>query len=407
MIRRHSNTVVTILVAVLLLTTGSSLAASLTPDQKAVVRDTNRLAFAMFHALRQGDGNIVLGPYSLAQVLAMTRAGASGETERQIREATGLSLPQARLHSAFRELRQLLESRQSEGCGLRTAASLWGQSDSRFLAPYLTTVTRCYGASAHPISFKNGPEQARQTISQWLGEHQYVRGDTLLPAGLISRLTRMVLVSSSHFHGVWKHGFDPAVTGSGRFSLGSGGTIDIPMMTRAGQLSYYRDQGYQMIELPFRDDHRSMLIILPDAGELATVESALQPEWISSAGDAMSPTSLVLQLPRFSCSTAFQLQPALAAIGMPVAFTDDADFSGINGCRDLTLEDVVHQATLTVKEEGAEVAAGSGSVIRLKKGPSRLTIDRPFLFLIRDRETGMVLLLGRVSNPSTAEGVRF
>jgi serpin B len=403
MTRRNSYFAITIMVAGLLVLAvpGTSRATSLTPDQETVVLDSNQLAFGLFHFLRQGDGNVVLSPYSLSQALAMVYAGSDGETERQIQEATGLSLPHNRLHSAFRELRLLLEGRQAGESSLLTATSLWVQNDYKFLAPFLRTATSSYGAGAYPISFTTDPEQARHTINSWLGEHRDGRVGELLPAGLISHLTRIVLVGTSQFRGVWKHGFDPAITTSERFTIGDGRPVEVPMLTSTGQLSYYRGQGFQMVELTYRGDHQSMLIILPDEDELATIERSIQPEWIASAEAAMTPLSLALQLPRFSCSTTFRLQPALAAMGMPVAFTDDANFSGITGHQDLALEDVVHQVALTISEEGAEVVAESGSVVRLKKGPHSLRIDRPFLFLIRDLETGMVLVLGRISVPAT------
>lgn len=369
-------------------------------DRKRLVADNTRFAFDLYQNLRSRQGNLFFSPFSLSEILAMTFAGAAGETERQMRQTLRFTLPPERLHGTFRSLRQGLTSHRGEGLTIDMVHALWGQRDIRFLTSFLGTLAESYGAAPQAIDFHTDPEEARRIINRWVSDRFGGRIEGLLPSGVLSRLTRLVLVQAIDFRGAWKHGFDPDATGPGRFTRLDGSRVEVPMMAQVARLRHHQGQGYRIVELPYPDERVAMLVIVPDPGEFARVEQALDAEEIARMVAPIEVAEIRLVMPRFHGESTFRLKQTLSAMGMPLAFSDRADFSSINGHRDLLLEDVVHQAVVAVDEEGTEASTASGAVIRRKGGPPPWIIDRPFLFLVRDQETGTILLMGRVMDPS-------
>jgi serpin B len=375
-----------------------------------VVAGNTAFALDLYQVLRQQEGNLFYSPHSLSLALAMTYAGARGETEAQMAEVMHYTLSQARLHPAFAALAEALASRgqgaagrEGEGFRLNVANALWGQEGYAFLDSFLEVVDRAYGAGLRRVDFVGAPEEARLTINDWVAKETEDRITDLIPQGVIDAMTRLVLTNAIYFNAAWAEPFEEGMTRDGPFYLLDGRQVSVPMMRQTTSLGYAREQGYQVVELPYDGHQLSMVILLPDAGELEAFEASLDAPVLEASLDALSYQSVALAMPRFEFSAKFRLEETLAALGMVDAFSDAADFSGMTGNRELFLSAVLHQAFVSVDEAGTEAAAATAVVAKLTAAPVEpveVTVDRPFLFLIRDLETGAVLFLGRVVDPS-------
>jgi serpin B len=289
---------------------------------------------------------------------------------------------------------------------LNIANAIWGQSGYEFLPEFLEVLSRNYGAGMRLVDFVNASEQARTTINDWIAEQTEDKIQDLIPEGVLDDLTRLVLTNAIYFKAGWLNQFDENLTRSETFYLLDGSTVQAEMM-RASDPEYFnyaKGDGYQAIELLYQGDTTSMLILVPDEGRLIEVESKLDDGFIDKILDDMQPTTLALSLPKFSFESKFELANLLAEMGMPDAFDPvKADFSGMDGTDLLYISNVIHQAFVGVDEQGTEAAAATAVVMRLESAmipELELTIDRPFIFLIRDQPTETILFVGRVLNPS-------
>ena len=373
-----------------------------------LVSGNNNFAFNLYQQLKKNStGNLFYSPYSISTALAMTYAGAAGDTAKQMSTALQFTLPQAQLHPAFNQLALDLASRgqNAQGTGgksfsLNIANALWGQQDYQIQSAFLNTLAQNYGAGMNLLDFINAPENSRVTINNWVSSQTNNRINDLLPQGSIDSLTRFVLTNAIYFDAAWQDPF-PKSTGDGTFNLLDGSTVIVPMMSREGGYNYIKANGYQAIELPYSGNEIAMDIIMPDAGKFTAFESSMTADKVNGIIASLQNSFMALTMPKFSFDSSFSLKSALSALGMPIAFSDtNADFSGITGNTDLHISDVVHKAFVAVDEEGTEAAAATGVVIGLAAMPEySMTVDQPFVFLIRDIQTNSILFIGRVLNP--------
>jgi serpin B len=367
-------------------------------------------AFDLYQILREEEGNLFYSPYSISLALAMTYAGARGETEAQMAEALNFTLPQDRLHPAFHTLDQVLASRgeeaegkDGEGFRLNVVNALWGQEGYDFLPAFLDLLDENYGAGMRLVDFVAASEQARITINDWASDETEGRIQDLIPPGVLNSLTRLVLTNAIYFNAAWAEPFHPKLTRDGPFYLLDGSEVTVPMMRQTTSLGYAEGEGYQAVELPYDGGELSMVILLPDAGGLDAFESSLDAGQVDAMLDALAYQQVALTLPKFEFDSAFSLRAALARLGMPVAFSSDADFSGMTGNRELFIAEVIHKAFVSLDEAGTEAAAATAVMMQLTgapESPPEVKVDHPFLFLIRDLETGTILFVGRVVDPN-------
>ena len=396
-----------------------------------LVNGNSAFAFDLYHALRENsDGNLFYSPHSISVALAMTYAGARGETERQMADTLHFLLPQDRLHPAFnsldQELRSLTDLPQSEveegsqtgtaqgGFTLEFANAVWGQHDYMFLDTFLDVLARNYGAGVRPVDFKEQPEESRLIINEWVAEQTRNTIKDIVPPDVIKPRTRLVLANAIYFKANWRYRFDESLTRSLPFHLLSGEAIDTLMMTmeESEWFMYARGKGYQALELPYGDERISMAIILPDLGRFEEFESPLDARLAGQILEDMERTDVDLTMPKFEFESDLKLGDTLGAMGMPNAFEEkSSDFSGMDGrlciagddpC--LLISDVLHKAFVSVEEKGTEASAASVVVVerpvtRTARTPITVVVDRPFIFLIRDDQTGAILFLGRVLDP--------
>ena len=379
-------------------------------DFTMLVEENSAFAFDLYQLLRQDNNNVFFSPYSISQALAMTYSGARGETEKQMSDTLHFVLSQDRLHPAFNGLDIELSKRgegaqgkDEEGFRLNIVNAIWGQEDYRFLSEFLDVLAENYGAGLRALDFVNAPEESRITINDWVSEQTEGRIEDLIPEGAIDALTRLVLTNAIYFNAAWQFPFNEDATTDGPFYLLDGGEVIVPMMTQTESFGYTRGNDYQAVELPYDGQELSMIILLPSDGQFENFESSMGYQRVTEIISSLAGQQVNLTIPKFEFESEFSLKKALTTMGMPVAFSADADFSGMTGNRDLAIDDILHKAFVSVDEAGTEAAAATAVLMTLTAVPAPpvvVTVDRPFIFLIRDIETGTILFIGRVVNPS-------
>jgi serpin B len=378
-------------------------------DLALLIEGNSAFAFELYQALREQEGNLFYSPHSISVALAMTYAGARGETAQQMADTLNFILEQERLHPGFNWLDAELASRgegaqgkDDKGFRLNIVNAIWGQKDYEFLSDFLDVLAENYGAGLRILDFINETEKSRLIINDWVSDQTEGRIKDLIPQGAIDALTRLVLTNAIYFNAAWEDPFDEDVTADGPFYLFEGGQVIVPMMKQTESFGYTEGEGYQAVELQYDGNELSMVILLPEAGQFQAFEEGLQAQKISDIISGLQSTGVTLTMPKFEFDSEFSLTDTLAKMGMPIAFSGDADFSGMTGNRALFISDVVHKAFVSVDEAGTEAAAAT-AVIMPEAGPPEptveVTIDHPFIFLIRDIETGAILFVGRVMNP--------
>ncbi len=380
-------------------------------ELSGLVKGNSEFAFDLYQALKGEKGNLFYSPYSISLALAMTWAGARGETEEQMANTLHFFLSQERLHPAFNKLALELASRgegakgkDDEGFRLNIVNAIWGQKDYQFLTSFLDVLAENYGAGLRLLDFISAPEKSRKTINDWVSKQTEGRIEDLIPQGVIDELTRLVLTNAIYFNAAWLHPFDEDSTIDGTFYLLNGSETVVPMMSQTESFGYLDGDGYQVIELPYDGNELAMVIMLPDAGQFEAFEDSLNSEMVGTIIENLENRQVALTLPKFEFESEFSLADTLAAMGMPVAFSPAADFSGMTGTKELYIGDVLHKAFVSVDEAGTEAAAATAVVMKLTSVPEepvKVTIDRPFIFLIYDIETEVILFVGRVVNPTT------
>lgn len=382
-------------------------------DLQKLADGNTTFALDMYHAISAGNesDNVFYSPYSVSIALAMTYAGASGSTATQMAGALDFELPPASLHPAFDALDLHLASLAHGQAGdgpepfkLNVVDSLWGDKTLSFQKPFLDTLARYYGAGLRTVDFENAPDASRQTINGWVSDQTEALIPTLLGAGTITPDTRFVLVNAIYFNAGWESPFDAQQTKPGAFTHLDGSTAQASMMSQGAlETGYASGSGWAAVELPYAGNQTSMVLLLPDAGKFASVESGLDGKQLESIFTSLKTTPVDVTMPKFTIQGAtISLKNELAKLGMTDAFDPtQADFSALTAER-IHISDVLHQAYVSVDEIGTKAAAATGVIgvgTSAPDNPVSFVANRPFLFAIRDVATNSVLFVGRVLDP--------
>jgi serpin B len=388
----------------------------------------------LYGRLKQPDGNLFLSPYSISTCLAMTYAGARGNTEQQMAQVLHLGQKQAQVHAAFGDLqRQLNATAGQKGIELSIANALWAQKGHAFLPEFIGTATRQYEAKLKQADFITAAEPARREINQWVSGKTKGRIQDILAPGILTEATRLVLADAIYFKGVWTTRFDQNSTRTQPFYVSASRSVQAPLMFHTDKVKYMENDMFQAVELPYAGGELAMVILLPQQASASERLEALRAEEghrrpmlpqqapscerLEGALDAASLAGWLGQMkrqevdlfvPKFKIESTFALAPVLENMGMPDAFHDKADFSGMDGATNLYISSVSHKAWVEVAEEGTEAAAATVvAVHRFGMSSPRMPpphpvfrADHPFLFLIRDTRSGSVLFLGRLMDPN-------
>ncbi len=383
---------------------GQSTATNLT-------RSSNTFGFELYQLLRQRPGNLVVSPASLTTALTLAWAGARGETAAQMRKVLHLEGTPDAVAAASAQLARSLQQ-PARPVTVRIANQLFGEKSYTFAPAYLKKTAAAFGAPLMLLDFRKAPEPSRIQINQWVESKTEHRIKDLIPSGGVAADTNLVLVNAIYFLGDWARPFGSGETKPAPFHLTAVAKRNVPTMHLLDELLIAQKDGVTAVQLPYRGEETSMLLLVPDRIDgLAAVESTFDSRKIDGLVRAMQYGLVRLALPRFDLHPdALSLGEDLKALGMPLALDRNrADFTGIanppHPADRLSITKVFHQGFTRVNEKGTE--AGAATAFELgptgpPEEPRRIDVDRPFLFLIRDNSSGLILFLGRVSDPAPA-----
>ena len=382
--------------------------------EQSVAAANNLFAYDLYATLAKNPvnagHNLFYSPFSISSALAITGEGAKGKTADEIFSVLHLPKNDTVRQSGFARINEGINTADA-GYTLRTANALWAEKSYPFLPSFTGIARKYYSAEVTNLDFKNTPEESRATINTWVEEKTEKKIRDLLPPGSIDPLVRLVITNAVYFKGTWVRQFDAAQTKEADFRTGTGNAEKVLMMQDTGEKSEYmyaETDSVQYIEIPYT--HKSgkalsMIVILPKGDDLKPAEAILNDNNLSALQDSAYSRHVMLYLPKFRMETEYRLPQTLSAMGMPTAFTEGAaDFSGMDGTKNLFISEVIHKAFIDVNEEGTEAAAATAVVMKRAMAPSGdstpvFRADHPFVFLIQDKETGTILFIGRVANP--------
>jgi serpin B len=375
-----------------------------TPEQEAVAEGNSRFALELFSRLKTTDENQILSPFSIYCALAMVYAGAGGNTEVQIAQALHFQTNQSSFHSGMSALLACFTNLSNNDVELNIGNGLWSQSGYQLKTEFMKLCGNDYRADLDFVDFQTGAEAARQRINTWVDRITRGKIKNLFAPGAIQTATRLAIANAIYFNGKWASRFDKEKTIAGDFWASPKMATQVRMMRQKSTFLYLADEDTQVLELPYRGESISMLVLLPkDRDGLAKLEEQLNLENLTKWIKLLHPADVDLLLPKFKMSSRFSLSQTLAGMGMPDAFdATRADFTGMTAQRPLFINVVEHAAIVEVDEEGTVAAAGTGVSFGCSKmpEPAAFHADHPFIFLILDRQTRTPLLIGKLVNPS-------
>lgn len=373
-----------------------------------VPKNQNEFAINLYRqiASTQKD-NIVLSPYSIYTAVAMAYLGARGQTEFQMSETMRYSLKQADFHLALKNNREKLLATNSEDQVLNIANSVWVQRKSAMLDTYYKDLKNFYGSGFEYVDFKNQSEKAREKINDWVSEKTNENIKNLIGEGALGPETKLVLANAIYFKGNWANPFKKQNSGKDDFYDSNGDPVKTTFMNMNGEsFSYMENDLLQALMLPYSTGKYALTILLPkdkDAG-VQKLEKYLTINNLFHWWSVMSDQKINLSIPKFKMEYGIDCSKILSAMGMTEAFSDQADFSGMNGRRDLKIDKVVHKASLEIDESGSEATAATAVIMMATSAvrPAKkvdFIANHPFLFVISDLETQTVLFIGKFAKP--------
>lgn len=379
-------------------------------DVADVVTADTALGVRLLELIGDDGDNVIISPYSVASALGMLLPGTRGETRDQLLDVLGVTD-----EDSYHAGRGAVDARvnepgtpppegDAEVFTLRAVNQVFAQDGFPIEDDYLDVLARDYGAGVALVDFAQDPEGSRQIVNEWVEDQTEDRIVDLVPEGVITTLTRLVLTNAVYFFANWEHQFDVDETRTGPFTRADGSTVDVPLMRTSARLGFVEGDGYRAARLPYAGFATSMLVIAPD--DLAAFVADLSTDTVTDILDGLSDHEVDLTMPRVEFRTEAGLKPVLQQLGLVKAFeppsADGADLTGIHPERVLFVQDAVHHAFVSIDEFGTEAAAATAVVIGLESAPppAELRLDRPWLFMILHDETGEPLFVGQVTDPS-------
>lgn len=381
--------------------------ASENRDVQAVAKANTEFAIDLYAALKNGEGNLFFSPYSISSALAMTWAGAGGQTAEQMASVLHFASEPAYIHTGFSNLQKGLDAGgKKRDYELHIANALWVQQGYPLKREFTDLLDEQYAAGLRQCDFAGAAEESRKQINAWVEEKTRDKITELIAPGVLNALTRLVLTNAVYFKGMWASQFKKEQTQPAPFTLPDGKTGQVSMMHQKGNFGYLETKDLQVLEMPYEGDDISMLIFLPKEKDgLKNLEASLTaqnleqwlPKW---------KREVLVWVPKFRLTSQFMLADVLRSLGMTDAFSASADFSGMTGKKDLFVSAVIHKAFADVNEEGTEAAAATAVVMARSAAVPSIPVfraDHPFIFLIHDKASGSILFLGRMMHPDSRE----
>lgn len=377
-------------------------------NPQGVVEGNNKFAFKLFHQVQGGTtGNQFYSPFSISTALAMVYAGAKNETAIQMSQTLNFESTD-KFHSDYKHLLGKLHDGTDGKIKLNIANGLWAQKDFKFLDTYFDMVKSNYASELKNIDFTDNVEReaTRNEINAWVEKNTNNKIRNILSQGDLNALTRLVLVNAIYFYADWATPFKKELTKTKDFTFIDGSKDTVPFMKQGGRYNYYEDSKIQALEIPYKDDKASMVILLPNTSNgISELGKSLDYKYYQKIIESLQSTDVSLSLPKFKMDFKFELGSTLSQMGMPLAFSQTgADFSGMTGSRNLFISKVIHQAFVNVDEKGTEAAAATAVTMERTMAPKHVepkifNADHPFIFLIKDNTTGSILFMGKIMKP--------
>jgi serpin B len=381
------------------------LAAALPAADSSIATAMNAFTTASYKQLMGGDANLILSPFNIATALSMALAGARGQTAEEIQSVLHLHYDPTYDSALGALLADLMKAGNTGGNELHTANGLWVQRGFAIQPAFENTLANNYHAPLTPLDFIANPEAARSRINRWTEEQTKQKIQNLLPAGSLGAQTRLVLTSAIYFYGKWQDPFLASRTQLAPFTLPTGATTQASFMNQTWNFGYTETPSAQILEMRYEGTGIAFDVLLPTTlTGLPNLEKSLTPGNLTGWLGHLTTRNVQVSLPKFRAESQFSLRRALSTMGMPTSFTGEADFSGIDPKRGIAISEVVHKAFVDVSEQGTEAAAATGiamqtTAMRMSEQAIVFRADHPFLFLIRDTRTAVVLFIGRLMNP--------
>ena len=397
----------TLLIAALVARSATLLATE-TPHETsvgAIVNGNTAFALKMHQELCSKEGNFFFSPYSISSALGMTYAGARNNTEKEMKEALHFPGGRNELCTSFGKLQEELNAVQKTGdIKLSIANAIWAEKRYDFLPDYMDLVQKDYKSKIALADFAGHAERERKMINAWVENQTNDKIKTLIPMDVLDSLTRMVLVNAIYFKGDWASMFKESNTHEQEFYVTNEKAVKVKMMYQKGDFKLAEDENTQALEMMYKGDHISMLVLLPkQKNKISTLEKTLTAEMLNGLITKLRKTEVKVSFPKFKIETRYDLVPPFMNLGMKDAFSKRSDFSGMDGTKDLFISAILHKAFVEVDETGTEAAAATAIIMALTSvsNEPRFTADHPFLFLIRDNATGSILFMGRMVDPNS------
>lgn len=366
----------------------------------------NKFAFDLFNAISPShDENLVISPFSISTALAMTYAGAGGNTATQMARTLYFDADQESFHRDFTQWMNIITEKGEAKKQLQIANSLWPQEDYPFLNEFMSLIREYYGSAFYKVNYKGDREKIRQQINAWVENHTNDLIKDLIQPGVLVDDTRLVLVNAIYFLSNWKIAFDENATHTSTFNINSERTVSVPFMYMKDDLMYVENDDFKALELDYEGSDFSMLIVLPaENKDIDGFIRGFNAATYAQTNEKLEKQEVQVYLPSFKVRSKFDLEKLLATMGMPDAFSNRADFSNMTPLNDLKIDKVIHEAFIDVHEEGTEAAASTAVVIIRKSAvvdpPANIfRADRPFFYAIRENATNTILFMGKVVNP--------
>ncbi len=380
---------------------------------KKLTRSSTEFGMSLYTVLNTSyASNLVFSPYSIFSTLSMVYMGARQDTSTEIANTLHLTLNRGQLPQAAGSLAQLLTIESADSYILDTANGMWLDRDTFVLADFQHAIEKGYHAKVQSLDFSK-TEEATSIINEWTSNQTRQEIPELLQPGDIDGSTRLVLTNAVYFKGSWVKPFDPKKTQEDSFFLDEASSVPVKMMRQAGSFSYFENETLQVLALPFvKKEEKSEIVCLfmlpkkdvPLLELEGQVSAASFQDWVGK----LERKNITMKIPKFCLDNRFDLNQALKDLGMTGSFQSQADFSGIDGMRDLYLSKVVHETYFSLDEAGVTAAAATGASINVTATPPgtppiSFTCDHPFLFALVDLNTKLPLFWGKIQDPSMAQ----
>jgi serpin B len=372
-----------------------------------VTSGNNQFAFDLYKTIKSNSDNAFYSPFSISVALGMTVEGAKNTTRKEMLKTMHLPEDDLIRQTGFRSLLTAINAPDKQ-YKLSTANSIWVQSGMTLKPEFETSLKNNFKGGLNSLNFKVEGDNCRVPINDWVANNTNQKIIDLIPEKSINKFTRMVLTNAIYFKGQWKKEFSKELTSDQYFHLIDQKSVVVPMMqSLKSDHKYLKTENAAILEIPYKNDELSMILILPDPGKFSAVEAAMSEAQFEIWQKQMTNQTVDVTIPKFKFRQKLMLSQKLKEMGMEQAFTDVADFSGMTKDESLKISEVIHEAFIEVNEEGTEAAAATAVIMvrteskEFEDQTLQFRADRPFIFILKHKSKGSILFMGRVMNPLT------